>query len=108
MVIVLQSSTSISLLRMKTRGTTPDSFLSPGESILDYNLELLGRQPKVRLVFLFFLASSCIAYFCFIDVCISCIKKIFLLFVIAEISAQRSCKVKLNGVRAHKFLNAEI
>src|ERR1044072_5331278 len=75
MVIVLQSSTSISLLRVKMRGTTPDSLLSPGESILDYNLELLGRQPKVRLVFLFFLVSSCITYFCFIDVCISCIKK---------------------------------
>ena len=28
-------------------GYNPDSFLSPGESILDYNLELLGRQPMV-------------------------------------------------------------
>src|ERR1044072_2755969 len=68
MVSVVLHLTDTSLLRKQMRGTTPDSFLSPGKSILDYNLELLRRQPKVMLVFLSFLVSSCITYFCFIDV----------------------------------------
>ena len=61
--IMRQSLTSIPLLMVNKRGITPDSFLSPGKHILDYNLELLGRQPKVRLVFFFFLDRTCISYF---------------------------------------------
>src|ERR1044072_758462 len=82
-----------SLMMQPTKGTTPDRILSPGKSILDYNLELCGRQPTTRFDFLVFIVFLSCLYDC-VFVCES-------FYLVLWLSVGRSCEDFCSQLRQH-------